>query len=77
MLYRKRKQISGTKPGSDPLLSAGSRALFYPISNMPQISIKDSGILLPTKNAKTNNNIASFHLVSHPVIFIPSDVQHV
>ena len=31
-------QISGAKPGSDPLQSSTSRVLFYPISNMPQIS---------------------------------------
>ena len=42
---RKLTKISGAKPGSDPLQSAGSRALFYPISIMPQISTKDSGIL--------------------------------
>ena len=36
--------ISGAKPGSDLLQSAGSRALFYPISIMPKISTKDSGI---------------------------------
>ena len=43
MFHRKRKltQISGAKPGSDPLQSAGSRALFYPISIMPQISTED------------------------------------
>ena len=50
--------ISGVKPGSDPLKSAGSRASFYPISIMPQISTEDSGKLQLTKNAKTNNDIA-------------------
>ena len=62
-------------PGSDPLQSARSRALFYPISIMPQISTEDSGILWLTKNAKTKNNIASYHLVSRRVISTPSDVQ--
>ena len=28
-----------------------------------------------TKNEKTNNNIAGYHLVSHHVISIPSDLQ--
>ena len=28
-----------------PLQSAGSRALFYPISIMPQISVEDFGML--------------------------------
>ena len=28
-----------------------------------------------TKNEKTNNNIAGYHLVSHHVISTPSDVQ--
>ena len=76
MLHRKRKltQISGTKPGSDPLKSAGSRALFYPLRIMPEISTEDSGILQLTKNAKTNNNIAGYHLVSRHEISIPSDV---
>ena len=44
---------------------------------MPQISTEDSGILLLTKNAKTNNNIAGYHLVSHRVISAPSDVKSV
>ena len=44
---------------------------------MPQISTKDSGILYLTKNAKTNNNVAGYHLVSGHVISTPSDVQHV
>ena len=30
-----------------------------------------------TKNTKTNNNIAGYHLVSRPVISVPSDVQRV
>ena len=72
---RKLTQISGTKPGSDPLQSAGSRALFYPISIMPQISTEDSGILQLTKNAKTNNNTAGYHLVSLREISTPSDAQ--
>ena len=38
-------QISGAKPGSDPLQSARSRALFHPISIKPQISTEDSGML--------------------------------
>ena len=47
MFHRKRKltQTSVAKPGSDPQQSAGSRALFYPIRIMPQISTEDSGIL--------------------------------
>ena len=47
MFHGKQKltYISGAKPGSDPPQSAGSRAFFYPISIMPQISTKDSGIL--------------------------------
>ena len=32
---------------------------------------------LVNKNVKTNNNIAGYHLFSHLVISIPSDVQHV
>ena len=32
-------------PGSEPLQIAGSRALFYPISIMPQIAAEDSAIL--------------------------------
>ena len=63
-------------PGSDPLQS-GSRALFYSISIIPQISTEDSGILQVTKNAKTDNDIAGGHLVSHLIISTPSDVQHV
>ena len=43
---------------------------------MPQISTKDFGILQLTKNAKTNNDIAGHHLVSHR-ISTPSDVQRV
>ena len=47
MFHGKRKLtlILGAKPGLDPLQSAGSRALFYLISIMRQISTKDSGIL--------------------------------
>ena len=56
--------------------SVGSRALFYPISIMPQISTKDAGILQLTKNAEINN-IAGYHLVSRRVISTPLDVQHV
>ena len=44
---------------------------------MPQISTKDSGILYLTKNAKTNNNIASYHLVCRRVISTALDVQRV
>ena len=61
-------------PGSDPLQS-GSRALFYSISIIPQISTEDSGILQVTKNAKTDNDIVGGHLVSHHIISTPSDVQ--
>ena len=67
----------GVKTRSDPQQNAGSRALFYPISIMPQISTKDSGILQLTKNAKTNNNIAGHHVVSRRVISTSSDVQRV
>ena len=72
---RKLTQISGAKPRSDPLQNAGSRALFYPKSIMPQISTEDSGILQLTKNAKTNNTIAGYYLISRRVIFTPADVQ--
>ena len=41
----KKKKKSGAKPGSDTLESAGSRALFYPISIIPEISTKAFGIL--------------------------------
>ena len=58
-----------------PQQIALSRALCYPICTMPQISTKDSGILQLTKNAKTNNNIAGYHLVSRRVISATSDVQ--
>ena len=44
---------------------------------MPQISTKDSGILYLTKNAKTNKNIASYHLVCRRVISTALDVQRV
>ena len=44
---------------------------------MPQISTEDSEILWLTKNAKTNNNIAGYHLVSRRVISTPLDVQRV
>ena len=40
---------------------------------MPQISSEDSGILQLTENAKTNNRIAGYHLVSRHVISTPSD----
>ena len=63
------------KPGSDSLQNAGSKALFYPISIMPQISTEDSGILQLIKNEKTNNNITGYHLVSRRVISATSDVQ--
>ena len=56
-----------------PPANAGSRALFYPISIMPQISTEDSGIFYLIKNAKTN--IAGYHLVSRHVISATSDVQ--
>ena len=77
MFHVKRKltKISVTKPGSHPLQSAGSRALFYPISIMPQFSTKDSGILQLTKNVQTNNNMAGYHLVSCRVISTPLDVH--
>ena len=77
MFYKKRKltYISGAKPGSDPLQSAGPRALFYPISIMPQIFTKDSGILQQTKNGKTNNSIAGYHLACRRVISTRADVQ--
>ena len=42
---------------------------------MSQISTKDSGIVYLTKNSKTNNNIAGYHLVSRRVISPPLDVQ--
>ena len=58
-----------------PLQSAGLRALLYPISIMPKIFMEDSGILSLTKNAKTNNNIAGYHLTSCRVISATSDVQ--
>ena len=47
MFLRKRKltEISWAMPGSDPVQSAWSRALFYPISIMPQVSNEDSGKL--------------------------------
>ena len=85
MFHGKRKQISGAKSGSDPLQSASLRALFYPISIMSHISTKDSGMLYLTKNAKTNNDIAGYHLVIHRVItlrcpkrtFILSQKYHV
>ena len=38
---------------------------------MAQISTEDSGILWLTKNAKTNNNIAGYHLASSRVISFP------
>ena len=44
---------------------------------MPQICAENPGILQLTKNAKTNNNIVSYHLVSRRVISTHSDVQHV
>ena len=66
-----------TKTGSDPLQSSRSRALFYPVSIMPQLSLKDSVILQLTKNAKTNNNIVGYHVVSRCVISTPLDVQSV
>ena len=42
---------------------------------MLQIFTGDSFILTLTENAKTNNNIAGYHLVSRRVISTPSDVQ--
>ena len=68
---------SGAKPWSDPLQSAGSRALFYPISIISQISNEDSGIFQLTENAKFNNYIAGYHLVSRRVMSAPSDGQRV
>ena len=59
------------------LQSAGSRALFYPISIMTQISTKDSGMLQLTKSAKADKNIVGYHLVSHRVISTLSDVHRV
>ena len=56
-----------------PPANAGSRALFYPISTMPQNSTEDSGIFYLIKKAKTN--IAGYHLVSRHVISATSDVQ--
>ena len=41
---QKLTKISSAELGSDPLQSAGSGALFYPISIIPLISTKDSGI---------------------------------
>ena len=65
----------GPSLGQTTLQSVRSRALFYRISIMLQISIEDSGILWVTKIAKTNNNItAGYHFVSHRVISTPSDV---
>ena len=69
-----RSSLSQTLP---PLQISGSRILFYPIRIMPQISTEDSGMLQLTKNAKTNNNIVGYHLVSRRVISTLSDVQHV
>ena len=40
---------------------------------MPQISSEDSGILQLNENAKTNNRIAGYHLVSRHAISTPSD----
>ena len=74
---RKLTESSGAKPGSDFLQSSGSIALFYPISIMPQISTKDSGILCISKNAKTNHNIMGYHVVSGRLISTSSDIQHV
>ena len=44
---------------------------------MPQISTKDFGILSLTKNAKINNNMTGYRLVSRCVISTPLDVQRV
>ena len=44
---------------------------------MLQIFIEDSVILQETVNAKTNNNIVGYHLVSCLVMPTPSDVQRV
>ena len=38
---------------------------------MPQISTEGFDIFWLTKTAKTDNNIAGYHLVSHRVISIP------
>ena len=61
--------------GSTPLQSAGSGTLFYLISIMLQLFTEDFGILQLAENAKTNSNIAGYHLVSRRLISTPSDVQ--
>ena len=74
LFHKKREltQISGTKPGTDQLRSVGSRILFYHISIMLQIFIKDSGNLKNPKNVKSINNTTVSHLVSCRVIHRPA-----
>ena len=48
----KSKQIPGTKPGTDPPQSFELKTLFYPVSIMPKIFIKDTGNLKHPKKCE-------------------------
>ena len=69
MFHKKRRSayISGNKPGIDPPQSVASGTLFYPISIMLQIYIKDSGNLKHSKIVKTIINTAGSHPFNCPV----------
>ena len=71
---RKSTHISGNKPGIDPLRSVASGTLFYPISIMLQIYIKDSGNLKHSKIVKTIINTTGSHPFNCPVKLRPATV---
>ena len=79
MFHRKRKltKISGAKPGSDPPIKYWVKGFILPHMYHDPNFYEDSGLLQLTKNSKTKNNIAGYHLLSRCVNSTPSDVQHV
>ena len=76
MFHKKRKSayISGKKPGIDPPRSLASGTLFYHISIMLQIYIKDSGNLKHSKIVKTIINTTGSHPFNCPVELRPATV---
>ena len=58
-----------------PPAKCWSRTLFYPISIMPKIFIKNSGNLKHPKNKKNINNTKVSHLVSCRVIPRPATMK--
>ena len=60
-----------------PLAKCQVKGFILPHKYLAQFSTKDFGMLQLTQNAKSDNSIVGYHLVSRHVISTPSDVQSV